>query len=94
MILLEKNGRFGFMNHLGEWVAQPVYTYARPFSEGAGVLGMSGGRQMLIDRQGNIIAPMQYDYISNCTGGIIALFENGRGWTMLNKVRRQIEIEV
>ena len=96
MILLEKDGRFGFMSYLGEWVAQPIYTYARPFFEGVAVLGTqtaNGMRYMLIDRQGNIIAPMQYVHISNCTGGIIAMLDPNVGWTVLNKVRRPITTE-
>ncbi|MCL2098954.1 MAG: WG repeat-containing protein [Oscillospiraceae bacterium] len=91
MILLEKNGYFGFMNYLGEWIAQPVYTYAQPFFEGVAVIGMADGKKMLIDTQGNIIAKMQYDHISNCTSGIIALYERDAGWTILNKVRREIQ---
>jgi len=93
MILLEKDGNFGFMNYLGEWIAQPIYTYAEPFFEGVAVLGMTDGKKMLIDTQGNIIAKMQYDHISNCTGGIIALYERGAGWTILNKVRREIPVD-
>ena len=93
MILLEKDGNFGFMNYLGEWIAQPIYTYAEPFYEGVAVLGMINGKKMLIDTQGNIVAKMQYDHISNCTGGIIALFERENGWTILNKVRRVIPVE-
>lgn len=89
MILLEKEGNFGFMNYLGEWKAQPVFTYAEPFFEGVAVIGY-GGKKALIDTQGNLLTKLQYDYISNCTGGIIALYERGEGWTILNKVRRQI----
>jgi hypothetical protein len=93
MILLEKDGNYGFMNYLGEWVAQPIYTYAEPFYEGVAVLGIQGGKKMLIDTQGNRLTNMQYDYISNCTGGIAALYEQGAGWTILSKVRREIVAE-
>lgn len=93
MILLEKDGRFGFMSHLGEWIVQPIFTYARPFFEGVAVIGTQrsdeGIQKMLIDRHGNILA-RGYDYISNMTGGIIAMFEEGAGWTVLNKVRRAV----
>jgi hypothetical protein len=93
MILLEKDGSFGFMNYLGEWIAQPIYTYAEPFYEGVAVIGMADGKKMLIDTQGNILARMQYDHIANCTGGIIALYEREAGWTILNKVRREIPVD-
>ena len=90
MILLEKNGYYGFMNYLGEWVAQPIYRSAQPFYEGVAVIGLANGKKALIDTKGNLIARFRYDAISNCTGGIVALYEKGQGWTILNKVRRQI----
>jgi hypothetical protein len=93
MILLEKDGRYGFMNYLGEWIIQPSYTYAEPFFEGVAVIGMADGKKMLIDTQGNIIVKMQYDHILNCTGGIVALFNQDEGWTILNKMRRVIPID-
>jgi hypothetical protein len=92
MILLEKDGLFGFMNHLGEWVLHPIYTFARPFSEGVAVVGL-GNKRALIDTQGNLLTGFRYDAILSCTGGIIALYERSEGWTILNKVRRQIEVE-
>lgn len=93
MILLEKNGYYGFMNYLGEWVANPIFTYAQPFYEGVAVVGLGNGKRAIIDIQGKFIAKFKYDIITNCTGGIIALYERNQGWTILNKVRRQIEID-
>jgi len=93
MILLEKNGYSGFMNYLGEWVVQPIYKYAQPFFEGFAVIGIDNGKRALIDTGGNPITRFKYDYISNCTGGVTALFEKNEGWTILNKIRRTIEIE-
>ncbi|MCL2773859.1 MAG: WG repeat-containing protein [Oscillospiraceae bacterium] len=92
MILLEKDGCYGFMNYLGEWVAQPIFTYAEPFFEGVAVIGFKDGKKALIDTKGNLITKFQYDSISNCTGGIVALYEKGVGWTVLNKVRKQIAV--
>jgi hypothetical protein len=93
MILLEKDGYFGFMNYLGEWVAQPIYAFAQPFFEGVAVIGLANGKRALIDTQGKLLTRFRYDAITNCTGGIVALFERNEGWTVLNKVRRQIEVE-
>ncbi|MCL2813597.1 MAG: WG repeat-containing protein [Oscillospiraceae bacterium] len=92
MILLEKNGYYGFMNYLGEWVAQPIYRHAQPFYEGVAVIGLSNGKKALIDTKGNLITRFRYDAITNCTGGIVALFEKDQGWTIINKVRRQIKV--
>ena len=93
MILLEKDGFHGFMNHLGEWVAQPIYKYAQPFYEGVAVIGLGNGKRALIDTKGNLVIRFKYDYITNCTGGIIALYERNVGWTVLNKVKRKIDID-
>jgi len=94
MILLEKRGYYGFMNYLGEWVAQPIYRYAQPFYEGVAVIGLENGKKALIDTKGNLLTKFKYNTITNCTGGIIALFERNEGWTILNKVRKQVEIEI
>ena len=94
MILLEKDGYYGFMNYLGEWVAQPIYRHAQPFYEGVAAIGLANGKKALIDTKGNLITKFKYDEITNCTGGIIALFEQDQGWTIINKVRRQIPINV
>ncbi|MCL1793881.1 MAG: WG repeat-containing protein [Oscillospiraceae bacterium] len=92
MILLEKNGYYGFMNYLGEWVAQPIYRYAQPFYEGVAAIGLANGKKALIDTKGNLITRFKYDAISNCTGGIVALFEKDQGWTIINKIRRRIKV--
>ena len=87
VILLEKNGYYGFMSHTGDWIAQPIYTYAQPFSEGLAVIGFRNGNKGLIDTKGNVIVRLQYDHISSCSGGIIALHMNNQGWTILAKMR-------
>jgi len=92
MILLEKNGLYGFMNYLGEWIVNPIFTYAQPFYEGVAVIGLANGKKALIDTQFNLIANFKYNAITNCTGGVVALYEKNVGWTILNKVRRQIEV--
>ena len=93
VILLEKDGWYGFMNYLGEWIAQPIYKYAQPFYEGVAVIGLENGKKALIDTNGNLVVKFKYDLISNCTGGIVALYEKTEGWTILNKVRRQINVD-
>jgi len=93
MFLLEKNGHYGYMNYWGEWVGNPIYTYAQPFYEGVAVIGLANGKRALIDTQGNLLLKFNYDVILNCTGGIVAYYEKGAGWTVLNKVRRQIGMD-
>ena len=93
MILLYKDGRYGFMNYWGEWIAQPIYIYAQPFYEGVAVIGLENGKKALIDTQGNLLVKFKYNLITNCTGGAVALYEKNVGWTILNRVRRQIPVE-
>jgi hypothetical protein len=92
MFLLAKNGFYGYMNYLGEWVGNPIYTYAQPFYEGVAVIGLANGKKALIDTQGNLLLKFNHEAILNCTGGIVAYYQKGVGWTVLNKVRRQVEI--
>ena len=89
VILLEKDGYYGFMSYKGDWIAQPIFTYAEPFSEGLAVIGFNGGMKGMIDTQGNIILKFQYDHISSCVGGTIAFHDSTHGWTVLAKMRSE-----
>jgi hypothetical protein len=89
-ILLEKDGYYGFMSYTGDWIAQPIFTYAQPFYEGVAVIGFANGKKALIDTQGNLIIKFQYDYITNCSGGTIALYDRNQGWTVLCKMRKNL----
>ena len=93
IILLEKDGYYGFMNYLGEWIVQPIYTYAQPFYEGIAVIGLENGKKAIIDTKGSLLVKFKYSIITDCTGGIIAMYEKGVGWTILNKVRKIVDIE-
>ncbi len=86
MILLSRNGLYGFMDYTGEWIAQPVYSDAEPFSEGLAVLRLPDGRCGMIDTAGNIVLPFGYDYISSCSDGIIAAYSKDAGWEILRKM--------
>ena len=86
VLLLEKNGYYGFMDRSGRWIAQPKYTYAQPFSEGLAVLGFASGARCMIDTKGNIVLPMAYTHISQCSNGVVVAFAEGHGWTVYNKM--------
>lgn len=90
VFLLSKDGKYGYFNYLGEWICQPVYTYATPFIEGMGVVGFSNGKKGVIDENGNYIVPMIFDEISRCSGGVITLYDKQEGWFILNKVKTDI----
>lgn len=88
VMLLEKNGYYGFLDYTGRWIAQPIYTYAQPFIEGLAVVGFKGGKRCMIDSKGNIVLPFAYDYISNVSSGVIVA-HSADGWSIFNKMTRK-----
>jgi len=86
VLLLGRDGRYGCLDNTGRWIAQPVYTYAGPFSEGLCVLGYEGGKCGMIDTEGNVVIPFVFDYISDVSGGRIALYESSIGWSVIQKM--------
>ena len=88
ILMLEKDGRYGFMDYTGQWIAQPIYTYAQPFCEGLAVIGNEKGKKAMIDSEGSIVLPFIYNAISNCSDGVIVAFEQYFGWTFYNKMSK------
>ncbi len=87
VVLLEKNGKYGFLERsTGQWIAEPQYTYAQPFCEGLAVIGYKDGKRCMIDTEGNIVLPMIYDHISQCSNGTVVAFAEGHGWSIYNKM--------
>ncbi len=82
--LLEKDGKFGFLDHTGYWIAQPVYDRALPFSEGLAPLTVNG-KSGMIDAEGNVILPFIYDHVSACSGGLVLTFSEEGGWQIFRK---------
>lgn len=87
VMLLEKNGYYGFLDYTGKWIAQPIYTYAQPFIEGLAVIGFTSGKRCMIDNKGNIVLPFIYDHISNASSGVITAYSSD-GWSIFNKMSR------
>ncbi|MFA6949047.1 MAG: WG repeat-containing protein [Eubacteriales bacterium] len=88
VLILEKDGRYGAYSTKGRWIAQPIYTYASFFSEGLCAIGFDGGKKGVIDTDGNIVLPFAFDYITDCSGGVIAAYENANGWSIYNKMAK------
>ena len=83
ILLLEKDGRFGYMDYTGKWIVQPIYTYAHPFMQGLAVVGFADGMKAVIDTKGNLVLPFDYSYISDCSSGIITAFAKST-WHIFN----------
>ena len=88
LVLRGQNGKYGYYHKNGYWIAQPVYTDIKPFSEGLGVIGFKGGKKGVIDAKGNIIIPFAYEYITSLSGGIMTLYDYEEGWTLLAKMAK------
>lgn len=88
ILLLEKNGRYGYMNYLGAWITEPDLISANPFLEGVAVCRNKNGSYGVIDRDGDIIIPFTYDYISNISGGTLAAYGASFGWTIYQKMAK------
>lgn len=80
ILLLEKDGAYGYMNYLGKWIADPEYIYAGAFHGGVGVLQNASGKYCAVDVDGNYVLPPNYDYISNRSDGLIATYSEKNGW--------------
>ncbi|MBQ3126332.1 MAG: WG repeat-containing protein, partial [Clostridia bacterium] len=87
ILLLEREGKYGYYSTDGRWIAQPVYTYARPFMEGIGVIGFADGLCGAVDTVGRIVIPFDYTYVSAPSSGVIACYGED-GWTVLVKMTK------
>ena len=88
ILLLEKDGVFGFMDTTGAWIAEPIYTYAEAFYEGLAVLKTADGRYGLIDTNGNIVLPFGYEHISSCSDGVVVAYSDENGWEIFKKMTK------
>ncbi len=85
VFLLEKDGRYGYLDHTGHWIADPVYVEATPFFEGLATVRGEDGRVGVMDRTGEFVIPREFDAIT-FSGGVFTLCADNE-WVVLHKVR-------
>jgi hypothetical protein len=83
MILLEKNGKSGYMNNGGEWVVSPTLYSKSFYQEGLATVSEKG--MYVIDKNGNTVIPKGFDYISDFSDGCCILYSQNSGWYMAKK---------
>ncbi len=88
LVLKGNDGKYGYYHKNGYWIAQPIYTEIRPFSEGLGVIGFLGGKKGVIDINGNIVIPFAYEYITAPSDGVMTLYSYDKGWKILVKMEK------
>lgn len=93
VLLLEKDGLYGYYSIDGYWIAQPIYTYARPFIQGLAAVGFEGGTVGMIDTKGNIVMPFVFTYLSDVSSGRIVGYCEGVGYTVYTIYREAAEKE-
>lgn len=82
VLLLSKDGLYGYYSINEYWIAQPIYDYARPFVQGLAVVGFENGTVGMIDTEGNIVMPFVFTSISDVSSGIISAYIEGVGWNI------------
>lgn len=82
VMLLEKNGRYGYMDIHGKWIAQPIYTDAEAFYGGLAVV-QKDGKYGVIDTDGNFVLPCVYTAISHAVKGMFTVYHPDKGWEVL-----------
>jgi len=86
VILLEKDGTYGYMDYTGAWLGRPDYEDAKPFMEGLAVC-KKNGRWGVIDTTGTTVIPFLYDYIQSPSSGII-ICHSEIGWNTYVKMAK------
>ena len=81
ILLVEKNGQFGYMDLKGGWISDERYTDAQAFYQGLAVCQKDGYYGM-IDRNGNTVVPFVYESLSQASSGLIAAYREADGWTL------------
>lgn len=80
VMLLSKDGKYGFYTIDDEWIAQPMFTYATPFIQGLAVVGLEDGTLGMIDTDGNIVLPFVFTSLSQVSSGVIVGYCEGIGY--------------
>ncbi len=86
LILLEKGGRYGYMDYTGAWLIEPSLSGAKPFVEGLAAVAVNG-KWGMIDTAGNTVIPFDYDSVQSVSSGVIVCHSD-RGWTIFVKMKK------
>ncbi|HLA94878.1 MAG TPA: WG repeat-containing protein, partial [Pyrinomonadaceae bacterium] len=68
----------GFIDKTGKWLTEPVYTFARDFSEGLAVVRTKENKFGFIDKSGKVKIEAKFDWASSFSNGLAAVFVEGK----------------
>ncbi|MBQ0101891.1 MAG: WG repeat-containing protein [Firmicutes bacterium] len=75
IMLLSKDGKYGYYRLSESWLTSPVYEEAPPFVQGLAVVKAEGHYGM-IDTDGHYVIPPVYEHISDASSGLIFVYGN------------------
>ena len=81
VMLLQKNGMYGYMSTDMSWVCPAIFDSAEPFIQGLAVASLDG-KYGMIDTNGNTVLPFCFKYISNVSDGRVAAYSDELGWQL------------
>ncbi len=88
ILLLEKDGLYGYLTYDGTWIREAQYSDAKTFMEGLAVVCSKDGKYGVIDNTGKILVPYEYDSITTVSSGTMAAYSAEKGWTVFQKLSK------
>lgn len=88
LALARQEGKFGFINKLGEWHIKPQYEKAKGFYNDFAAVFVDG-KWGFIDRKGNLAIPAEFNRIKKFNSGIAVVNKNDE-WVYINKEGKQV----
>ena len=88
-IVMDDNGRYGYLNQYGREMIKPQFLHARHFFEGLAVVekerrDISGGKWGYIDTTWNFVIEPRFDYVLDFSNGFAAAMIDGK-WGFIDK---------
>ncbi len=88
MLLLSRDGKYGYLDYTGKWIVQPNLLYGSAFVEGVAAVQNKSGKWGMIDTAGNSVIPFKYEYVSNISSGLVAVYSEKTGWEIYTKMAK------
>jgi hypothetical protein len=73
LLVVEKNGKYGFVDKTGKWVVEPIYDDVNPFYEDGFARAKKDGKYGLIDKTGKVWLEIQHNRLTDFQEGFTVL---------------------
>ncbi len=68
----------GFIDKTGKWLTEPIYKFARDFSEGLAAVRTKENKFGFIDKSGKLKITAKFDWVESFSNGLAAVFVHGK----------------